>query len=180
MLERTNIKDVPTTSYNPQGNAQCERMHQTVGNVLRTYLHGRQINNEEELNVIVDAALATAMHATRINVSRSLHNASPGSLVYHRDMFLNIPLEADLLALHQLRQQKMNVNLLKQNRKRWNFDYEVGQQVLVKNKENRKLEPPFSGPYPIVQVYSNGTVAIQRNNNVRERINIRRISPYKN
>lgn len=179
LLERTNIKDVPTTAYNPQGNAQCERMHQTVGNVLRTYLHGRTINDEDELNTIVEAALATAMHATRTNVSRSLHNSSPGSLVYHRDMFLNLPFEADLLALHQLRQQKINTNLLKQNKKRWNFDYEVGQQVLVKSKDGRKLDPPFSGPYPIVQVYSNGTVAIQRAPNVRERINIRRITPHK-
>ena len=150
-----------------------------MGNVLRTYLHGRTLNDEDQLNTIVDAALATAMHATRTNVSRSLNNNSPGSLVYHRDMFLNLPFEADLLALHQIRQQKINSNLLKTNSKRWNFDYEVGQQVLVKNKEGRKLDPHFSGPFPIAQVYSNGTVAIQRMPNVRERINIRRITPYK-
>ena len=59
------------------------------------------------------------------------------------------------------------------------LDYEVGQQALVRSKDGRKLDPPFSGPYPITQVYSNGTVAIQRAPNVRERINIRRITPHK-
>ena len=32
------IKDVPTTSNNPAANALYERMHQTVGKILRTYV----------------------------------------------------------------------------------------------------------------------------------------------
>ena len=39
LLEHSNIKDVPTTSRNPTANAVCKRMHQTVGNVLRTLVH---------------------------------------------------------------------------------------------------------------------------------------------
>ena len=39
LLELCQIKDVPTTSKNPQANAICERMHQTVGNILRTLLY---------------------------------------------------------------------------------------------------------------------------------------------
>lgn len=34
-----NLKDVLTTSLNPQSNAICARMHQTVGNILRKLLH---------------------------------------------------------------------------------------------------------------------------------------------
>jgi len=55
----------------------------------------------------------------------------------------------------------------------------VGQKVLIKNKGQRKMEAPAEGPFPIVQVYTNGTVALQRRNNVLERINIRRLSPFK-
>ena len=40
LLQKCTIKDVPTTSRNPQANSICERMHQTVGNILRTLLHG--------------------------------------------------------------------------------------------------------------------------------------------
>ena len=36
------IKDVLTTSRNPNANGICERMHQTVGNVLRTLVHAEQ------------------------------------------------------------------------------------------------------------------------------------------
>jgi len=41
MLWQNGIQDVPTTTKNPQANAICERMHQTVGNLLRamTYAH---------------------------------------------------------------------------------------------------------------------------------------------
>ncbi len=41
LLEGCQIKDVPTTIKKPQANAICERMHQTVGNILRTLLHGQ-------------------------------------------------------------------------------------------------------------------------------------------
>ena len=60
--------------------------------------------NEETANNIVDHALATAMHATRIAVSRHLGNNSPGAIAFHRDMFLNIPFQADLLAIQERRQ----------------------------------------------------------------------------
>ncbi len=60
-MERCGIKDCPTTSRNPQGNAVCERMHQTVGNVLRTLLHGEKIQGDNG-DEIIDNALATVTH----------------------------------------------------------------------------------------------------------------------
>jgi hypothetical protein len=39
LLEIFSIKDVCSTSKNSQSNAICERMHQTVNNVLRTLVH---------------------------------------------------------------------------------------------------------------------------------------------
>ena len=42
-----------------------------------------------------------------------------------------------------------------------------------------KLEARAHGPYPIVQVYTNGTIDIMRSQHVRERINIRRVIPYR-
>ena len=46
-------------------------------------------------NDIIDTALATASHASRSTLHCSL-NSSPGALVFHCDMFLEIPLIADL------------------------------------------------------------------------------------
>ena len=45
LLESCQIKDVCTSAKNPQSNAICEQMHQTVGNVLRTLLHGEPPQN---------------------------------------------------------------------------------------------------------------------------------------
>jgi len=40
LLEKCHIKDACTSEKKTQSNAICERMHQTVGNVLSTLLHG--------------------------------------------------------------------------------------------------------------------------------------------
>ena len=40
LLQNCHSRDVPTTAKNPQSNAVCKRMHQTVRSVLRTLLHG--------------------------------------------------------------------------------------------------------------------------------------------
>jgi hypothetical protein len=40
-------------------------MHLTVGNILRTLLHGHPPHNEEQAKDIVDNALGTAMHVMR-------------------------------------------------------------------------------------------------------------------
>ena len=57
MLQRTGVQDVHTTSRNPQGNSVCERLHQTVGDVLRTYLHADgNPHNMEDANQLIDNA----------------------------------------------------------------------------------------------------------------------------
>ena len=69
-------------------------MHQTVGNILRTQLYSNPLTTVEGAQELVDEALATAMHAMRTNVATAL-GSSPGSLVYNRDMFLDVPLQDD-------------------------------------------------------------------------------------
>ena len=53
-------------------------------------------------------------------------------------------------------------------------------KVLIKAINPAKLNPRYHGPYDITQVYTNGTVEIQRTPVVRERINIRRLIPFHN
>jgi hypothetical protein len=100
LLEGCCIKDVPTTSKNLQANAICKRMHQSVGNVLRTLLHGQppQQLTGARAKDFIDKALATTMHAIRVGIHSTL-GSSPGSLVFNRDMFLNIPLIANWHAI---------------------------------------------------------------------------------
>jgi hypothetical protein len=81
-------------------------MHQTVGNVLRTLLHGNPLQNFANAEQYVDKALSIAMHTMRAGVHTTL-GSSPGNLVFNRDMFLNIPLIADWYAITQRREYLM-------------------------------------------------------------------------
>ena len=181
ILTLNGIKDVATTSKNPQANAVCERMHQTVTNILRPLLHAHFPQNVQAATDIIDTALATASHASRSSIHRTL-NISPGALVFHRDMFLDIPLIADLATIRNQRQVLIDENLRRQNLKRRTYDYQVGQRVLVLNSaiHPAKLDPTSTeGPYEIIQVHTNGTVTLRKNAFVTERINIRRLRPYR-
>lgn len=178
LLENLGIKDVPTTSRNPTANAICERMHQTVGNILRTMLHTNPPHTVTAAKEIVDNALATAMHAMRASISTTL-GAAPGALVFSRDMFLNIPMIADWHQIAQRREQLVNESLRRQNLKRRRYDYVQGQRVLKKVHDPTKLGERTEGPYTIQSVHVNGTVTIELRAGVTERINIRRVIPYR-
>ena len=84
---------------------------------------------------IVDAALATAMHAMRTTVATTLGSA-PGSLAFSRDMFLNVPLVADWQTIARVREQHVNENLRRANRKLRQYDYVSGQQVTIESAQS--------------------------------------------
>ncbi len=94
-------------------------------------------------------------------------------------MFLNIPYIDDWHAITQRREHLIHENLMRENQKRRGFDYAPQQRVLKKKWKPRKLDERTSGPYKIVQTHVNGTVAIQLRPGLTERINIRRIIPYR-
>jgi hypothetical protein len=79
---------------NPQSNAICERMHQTVNYVLRTLVHTNPPQNMTQARDIIDDALAPAMHAMQITVATTL-GSTLGALTFAQDMFLNVLLIAD-------------------------------------------------------------------------------------
>jgi hypothetical protein len=153
-------------------------MHQTVGNVLRTLLHGEFPPNLATAKEFVDESLSIAMHAMRVGIHTAL-GSSPGNLVFNRDMFLNIPLIADWHAITQKREHLINENLIRENQKRRRYDYLPGQQILKKRWKPRKLDERMTGPYRVLQTHVNGTVTIELRPGVSERLNIRRIIPYK-
>jgi hypothetical protein len=172
------IRGRPTTSKNPQANALCERMHQTIGNSLRAMRQMNPPNGVQEATQLVDTALANCLFATRSTIHSAL-NASPGSLAFQRDMILDIPTIADWELIRQNRQQLIDNRLIAANRKRFSHDYQVGDEVLKLVHNPDKLSPRAEGPYRINTVHANGTVTIQLTPHVIEPISIRRIKPYK-
>jgi hypothetical protein len=160
MLHRNNIQSCCTTTKNPQANAICEQMHQSVGNSLRVL---RQWNPPVGLNdahALVDAALANAMYAMRASYHSGIQT-TPGALAFHRDMVMNIPMMLDLTLVQQNRQRLIDQHLIESNRKRFAYDYQVNQEVLKLEYKPDKLAPHATGPYWVMSVHTNGTVTIQ-------------------
>ena len=125
----------------------------------------------------MDYALATAQHALRATVHRTL-GVSPGAIVFHRDMMIDVPYVANFLLLRDKRQALIDYNLRRENNRRRNFDYQVGEYVLELKKDPTKLGIRTTGPYRIEQVHTNGTLTIRRGPGLVDRINIRRLRPY--
>ena len=100
MLHANGIKVVTTMVKNPQANAICERLHQSISTSLQTILHIYPPNNIDQINNIMDTCFATAAYASKVAIHCTL-NMSPGALVFQQDMILDIPLITDLLQLHE-------------------------------------------------------------------------------
>jgi hypothetical protein len=126
----------------------------------------------------IGESLSIAMHAMRAGIHSTL-GSSPGSLTYNRDMFLNIPLIPDWHAITQRRKHLINKNLIRENQKRCCYDYVPQQRVLKKKWKTRKLGERTSGPYRVLQTHVNGTLRTELKPGVSERLNIRRVIPYR-
>ncbi len=120
---------------------------------------------------VIDYALQVATYAMRTTVHRTL-GISPGSLVFQRDMIMDLPFVADLLTLRNKRQELIDYNLRRENYKRRSFDSQPGQWVLELVANPTKLGLRTKGPYRVERVHCNGTLTIRRTENMVDRLNI--------
>ena len=168
------LKRKPTTIKNPQANAVLERIHAVLGDMMRT---SSLDNSDTATPQMVDEFLTNVAWAIR-STYHTVLRTTPGAAVFGRDMLFDIPYSADWTDIGRRRQELVNQNNDRENKRRIDFDYAVGQKVLL-NKDGilRKAQDKNDGPYVITQVHTNGTVRIQRGT-MTERLNIRRLSPY--
>ncbi len=91
----------------------------------------------------------------------------------------DLPYLADWTAIGQQRQLVVDKQNTKESKQRFDFDYLVGQKVLLEQDGGklRKGQVKYLGPYIITSVHTNGTIRIQRGS-ISERVNIRRVTPY--
>jgi hypothetical protein len=96
-------------------------------------------------------------------------------------MLFDIPFLADWNKIGDYRQHQTDHNTERENSSRRDWDYKVGDQVLLrKDGILRKGESRYeSDPWTITSVHTNGTIRIQRGTK-SERLNIRRVTPFFN
>jgi transposase InsO family protein len=167
------VKTKPITVRNPQANAIVERVHQVIGNIIRTFeLEDNYLDEDNPWKGILSA---TAF-AVRSTFHTTLRN-TPGQLVFGRDMILNIKHEANWEFIRERKQQIIEKNNKAENAKRIPHNYAVGDRVLLRRGTENKYETPYHGPFTILKVNDNGTVRLKVNN-VEDTYNIRRLAPY--
>lgn len=179
LLFDAGITSAPSTSRNPQSNAIIERLHLSMGNSLRAQLQDNITPRTlEEAKSMMDLAMAHALYAVRTNISEAT-GFSPGALAFHRDMISNHPVAFDFDTINTIRQLRVDKDIQRINSKRYDYDYKIGQQVMKRFFDFGKLDPRWEGPFVVNQVHVNGNVTIQLKPHVTERVNIRKIKPYK-
>jgi hypothetical protein len=99
--------------------------------------------------------------------------ASPGAAIFGQDMLFDIPFIADWQKIGEYKQRLTDLSNAHENEGRIDYDYKVGQKVLLRkegilcNAESRWHKKPWL----ITTVHTNGTITVQCKNK-EERMNI--------
>lgn len=96
-------------------------------------------------------------------------------------MFLDIHVIADLVAIRERRHLLIDGVLKRQNKKRIEYHYKVGDWVMIKVYDPKKGDDRLHDPYKIQETRTNGTVVVVRNEigNLLETYNNRKLKSYK-
>ena len=190
-IHRTRIPRATSTDGNSFSNYHCEEFTSecnlwTYASDCRRYLAchfayeptGRRQHSEpDDGQCVGDSNVCTTVNgSTQSTQHCRLHQEL---LVFNRDMVMDIPLIANLETIRDRRQQLIDENLRRQNERRIEHHYKVGDKINLKTIDPVKLSQRLHGPFFIVRTNTNGTVTIQRAPNVQETLSIRKIVPYK-
>ncbi len=128
----------------------------------------------DDVDVFLDN-LAWAICSTYHTVLK----ASPGAAIFGRDMLFDIPFIADWNNIGDYRQRQTNHSTACKNSKQVDYDYKVGNKVLLTQVDVLcNAESPYSKePWTIMTVHMNRTIRIQCGTQL-ERFNIRRVAPF--
>jgi hypothetical protein len=149
MCDNLGIKFRPTTSYNIQGNSIIEIICQVMGNMLRAFEFEERdldpVNPGDEILQACAYAIRTTYH--------TILQASPGKLIFHRDMIDDVRFRAnwDIITNNKRKffkksNKRENVNILKHK-------YKVGCCIILRKPGlRRKLSAPKEGPYTVLTI----------------------------
>ena len=113
----------------------------------------------------VDTLLTNVSWAIR-STYHTVLKASPGAAIFGRDMLFDIPFIADWRKIGDYRQRQTDLNNLRENEKRIDYDNKAGDKILVRKDgilcktESRWINEPCT----IVSVHTNGTIRVTRGN----------------
>jgi hypothetical protein len=144
---------------NPQANGILEYVHQVLEQMLRTAeLDMADSVNPDDINIFLDNT-ARAIRSTYHTVLK----VSPGAAIFGQVMLFNIPFMADWHKIGEQRQSLTNRGNQQENATQIDYNYKVGDKVLVIKKGILCKAESANGkePWTITTVHTNGTIRIQ-------------------
>jgi transposase InsO family protein len=168
LLSSYGIDNRLTSTYNPQANAVVERVHGTIGNMIRA---SKALYWHESLPAIC-WALKAGYH-------QSLQS-STGELIFGRNMLqpaLNVDRKALSSGANYLRDAQQTKDLQRHNKGRVDYNFKVDDFVYVQNPDPSKLENRFEGPYRILSVdHDHNTLTVENEDGEPYPVNFRRLA----
>ena len=118
------------TSRNSQTNSILERVHQTMGNILRSFKVQNMVLDDKNP---WDGILASTMLMLRAAVKPSTQY-TPDQLIFGRDSMINRRHDIDWEAIRRWKQNHINEGNKRENRNLISHTYKQGDKVLLKNE----------------------------------------------
>eukprot|EP00957_Ditylum_brightwellii_P087169 6634534-Ditylum_brightwellii.AAC.1 len=107
------VKKKPITARNPEENSIIERIHQTVGNMIRSFeVHNTTIDEKDPRTGILGAVRL----ATRATVHTTMQ-ATPVQLVFGRDAILTVKHEANWKCINERKEKLIKKHNENENKK---------------------------------------------------------------
>jgi transposase InsO family protein len=169
LLDSYSIKQVLTSTYNPQGNSICERLHGFINNALRI---AQPSDWTQELPAIA-WSLRTTYH--------SQLKTSPSFLVFGTDM-LDASRRSSIIR-NISEQQSRSAEQVQQNNDRLNANridhvFSEKEYVFVKNPAPTKYQRKYEGPFEIIKVYPERNLCKLRYHDMFKVVPFRRLKPF--
>ena len=117
----------PSTSVNPVSNAVLGRIHQVIGNLVRTFNVQRTYVDKNDPLTGILAASVFSIHLT----TNRQRDYSPGQLIFGRYMILPIKYRAYWEIICQVKQRQTKRDNDRKNRHRVDYDYKVRDEVAL-------------------------------------------------
>ena len=109
-----------------------------------------------------EGILLAVIFAMQSTVQTTL-GTTPIQLVFGQDAILNLLHKENWQLIKLCKQELMNRNNKKENKKCVDYMYTLGKLVLVKNKQTTKFgKDTYQGPWEITAVNGNGTLSIKK------------------
>ena len=143
---------------NPQANGIVKHVHQILRNFIRSF--------KLQDNLYLDSddpwlGILTAASFAMCSMNHTTLRATPGQLIFGRDMILNTQYLADWTMIKACKQQLIRKNKIIENSKCISHQYKVGDKVMLENHHTNKYEQPYKGPHLVMQDNTNGTVCLK-------------------